>query len=68
LSNAVNRHKFIFLGLREDPLLEPLPNLPVEEDTSTGPRRKRTRRGNPRQAQKQKEREDGVQHLVSHER
>jgi hypothetical protein len=52
LSNAVNRHKFIFLGLREDPLLEPLPNLPVEEDTSTGPRRKRTRRGNSRQAQK----------------
>jgi hypothetical protein len=53
LSNAVNRHTFLFLGLREDPLLEPLPNRQVEEDTSTGPRRKRTRRGYPRQAQKQ---------------
>ena len=32
---GADRHKFLFLGLREDPLLEPLPNLPVEEDTST---------------------------------
>jgi hypothetical protein len=48
----MNRDELLFLGLREDPLLEPLPNLPVEEDTSTGPRRKRTCRGNLGQAQK----------------
>jgi hypothetical protein len=52
LGKAVNRYKFVFLGLGENPLLEPLPNLPVKEDTSTSPRRKRTCRGDLRQAQK----------------
>ena len=34
-TEGADRHKFLFLGLGEYPLLEPLPNLPVEEDTST---------------------------------